>query len=106
MDCILLGSGSEEVFRKQCRENLSTFKYLCNFLGPILGKKNTHLRDSILVECRVVIILYHLGSGNTLIRIADLFGLGESITSIIVKECCEAIRILLKPLVIKKTTLV
>ena len=48
------------------------------------GKKNTHLRDSILVECRVVIILYRLGSGNTLIMIADLFGLGESTTSIIV----------------------
>ena len=106
MDCILLESGSEEVFRKQCQVNLSTFKYLCNFLGPVLGKKNIHLRDSILVECRVVITLYRLGSDNTLIRIADLFGLGENTTSIIVKECSEAIRILLKPLVIKKTTLV
>ena len=87
-------------------DNLSTFKYLCNLLGLVLEKKNTHFRDSILVECRVAIILYHLGSGNTLIMIAGLFGLGESTTSIIVRECCKAIRILLKPLVFKKPTLV
>ena len=58
------------------------------------------------MECRVAITLYRLGSGKTLIMIADLFGLGESTTSIIVRECCEAIRILLKPLVFKKPTLV
>ena len=77
-----------------------------NLLGPVLKKKNTHLKDSILVECKVVITLYCLGSGNTLIIIADLFGLGENTTSIIVRECCEVIRILLKPLVFKKPTLV
>ena len=66
LDCTLLGSSSEEVFRKRCRVNLSTFKYLCNLLGPVLGKKNTHLKDSISVECRVAITLYRLGRGNTL----------------------------------------
>ena len=106
LDCTLLGSGSKEVFRKRCRVNLSTFKYLCNLLGLVLGKKNTRLRDSVSVECRVAITLYRLGSGNTVIMIADLFGLGESTTSIIVRECCEAIRILLKPLVFKRPTLV
>ena len=106
LDCTLLGSGLEEVFRKRCRVNLSTFKYLCNLLGPVLGKKNTRLKDSVSVECRVAITLYCLGSGNTLIMIADLFGLRESTTSVIVRECCEAIRILLKPLVFKKPTLV
>ena len=101
LDCTLLRSSLEEVFRKRCQINLSTFKYLCNLLGPILKKKNTHLRDSILVECRVAITLYRLGRGNTLIIIADLFGLEESTTSKTVRECCEAIRILLKPLVLK-----
>ena len=99
MDCILLGSGLEEVFQKRCRINLSTFKYLYNLLGPVLGKNNTYFRDSISVECKVAITLYCLGSGNTLIMIANLFGIGESTTSIIVRECCEAIRILFKPLV-------
>ena len=79
---------------------------MCNLLGPVLGKKNTHLRDSVSVEYRVVIILYRLESDNTLIMIANLFGLGESTTSIIMKECCEAIRILLKPLVFKRPTLI
>ena len=58
------------------------------------------------MECRVAISLYRLGSGNTLILIVDLFGLEESTTSKIVKKCCEAIRILLKPLIFKKLALV
>ena len=103
LDCTLLGSSLEEVFPKQCQVNLSTFKYLCNLLGPVLGKRNTHLRDSILVKYRVAIILYHLRSGNTLIMIADLFELEESTTLKILKKCCKAIRILLKPLVFLKT---
>ena len=106
LDCTLLESGSEEVFRKQCWVNLSTFKYLCNLLGPVLEKKNTHLRDNILVEYRVAITLYRLGSGNTLIMIIDLFGLGENTPSIIVRECCETIRILLTRLVLKRPTLI
>ena len=105
-DCNLLRSSSEEVFQKRCWINLFTFKYLCNLLEPILEKKNTHLRDSILVEGRVAIALYCLGSGNTLIMIVDLFGLRESTTSKIMRECCEAIRILLKLLILKKPTLV
>ena len=70
------------------------------------GKRNAHFRVSISVECRVAITLYRLGSDNTLIMIADLFGLGENTTSIIVTECCESIKILLKPLVFKKPILV
>ena len=38
--------------------------------------------------------------------IADLLGLEENTTSKIVRECCEAIKILLKPLVFKRPTLV
>ena len=106
LDCTLLESGLEEVFQKQCWVNLSTFKYLCNLLGPVLGKKNTHFRVSILVEYRVAITFYRLESDDTLIMIADIFRVGENTTSIIVKEYCEAIRILLKPLVFKKPTLV
>ena len=79
---------------------------MCNLLRLVLGKKNTYLRDSILVEYRVAIIVYHLESDNTLIMIVDLFGLGGSTTSKIVRKCCEAIRILLKRLVFKKSILV
>ena len=64
-------------------------------------KKNTHLRYSISKECRVTLILHCLETGSILIMIVDLFGLGESTTLKIMRECCEAIRILLKPLILK-----
>jgi len=38
--------------------------------------------------------------------IGDLFWVGLSITFIIVKGCCEAIKIYLRPLVFKKQTLI
>ena len=101
---ILIGSSLEEVFWKWYWVNLSTFKYLYNLLGPVL-KKKIHLRDSILVEYRVAIILYRLGSGNILIMIANLFELRESTTSEIVRGCCKAIRVLKKWLVFKKPSL-
>ena len=61
--------------------------------------QHTYLRDNILVKCRVAITQYCLESGNTLIMNDYLFWLGISTTLEIVRECCEAIRILLKPLV-------
>jgi hypothetical protein len=57
------------------------------------------------VEYRVAVILSRLGTGNTLMMVGDLFGLGLSTTSEIVRKCCKAIRIHLKPLVFKKPTL-
>ena len=54
LNCTLLGSGSEEIFQKRCRVNLSTFKNLCNLLRSVLGKKNTHLRDSVLVDVELL----------------------------------------------------
>jgi hypothetical protein len=63
------------------------------------------MKQSVSMECRVAITLYRLESGDTLMMIGDLFGLGLNTISIIVRECCEAIRIYLRPLVSKKPTL-
>jgi len=106
LESTLLGSYSKVDFRKRMRVNISTFNYLCTLLGPIMKKEDTHLRQSIPVECRVAVTLCRLATGNTLMMISDLFGIGVSTTSEIVRECCEAIRIRLKPLVFKKPTLV
>jgi len=83
----------------------STFQYLCSLLGPVLKKKDTHLRESIIMERRIAIIFSRLATDNSLQMVGDLFGVGLSTTSIIVRECCEAIRIHLRPLVFKKSTL-
>ena len=70
-----------------------------------MKKNDTYLRDSISMECRVAITFYRLGRDNSLIIVADLSGLGKNTTLEIIKECCEAIGILLKPLVFKKPSL-
>ena len=57
------------------------------------------------MEYRVAIIIYCLESGNTLIMIVNLFELGDSTTSKIIRECCQAIRILLKSLVFMNPSL-
>jgi hypothetical protein len=86
--------------------SIPTFKYLCTILGCIFKNKDTKTRESILVKYRIAIILSQLETDNTLMMVGDLFGLGLDTTSEIVKECCKAIRIHLKPLVLKKPILV
>ena len=101
MEHTLFGSFSEVQFQRRMRVRISTFKYLCALLGPVLRKKDTRIRDSISVETRVAVTISRLGTGNTLVMIADLFKIGVSTASEIVRECCEAIRIHLRPLVFK-----
>ncbi len=59
------------------------------------------MRESILVEARVTMVLARLGNGNSLQMCGEVYGIAES-TSIIMREFCVAIRKHLKPLVIPK----
>jgi hypothetical protein len=56
------------------------------------------------VETHVVVTLSRLSTENTLRMCGEMFGLVESTTSIIVRKCCEAIKILVKLLVFPKLT--
>jgi hypothetical protein len=73
--------------------------------GTYFEGKNTHLRESISVQCRVAVALSRLTTKKSLTMIGDVYGIGLNITSIIMKECCEAIRIQLRSLVFLKPTL-
>jgi hypothetical protein len=101
----LLGSYLELGFWKRSRMNVPTFKYLCTVLGPVFKKENTKMKESISIECRIAVTLSRLGTNNTLMMVGELFKLGLSTTSEIIRECCKAIGSHLKPLVIKKPTL-
>ena len=59
------------------------------------------MTKSIDVETRLAVTL---ATGNTLSMIGDLYGLGISTTSVIVRECCKAIKDHLLPIVIEKST--
>ena len=84
--------------------NKETFFFLCQFLEPHIGKKNTHMTKSIDVETRLAVILPRLATSNTLSMIGDLYGLGICTTFVIVRECCKAIKDHLLPIVIEKST--
>ena len=56
------------------------------------------------VEIQVAVTLSRLSIGNTLRMYGEIYGLAQPTTFVIVKNCCEAIKILLKPLVLQKLT--
>jgi hypothetical protein len=100
----LLGSYSDKMFRNCLKINKQTFFFLCQILRPTIGKMTTPLNPVIDVETRVAVTLHRLATGNTLATIADLYGIGESTASVIVREFCEAMKFHLKPLTIEMLT--
>ena len=71
---------------------------------PSIGKISTQINQTIDAETRVAVTFNRLLVRNTLSTIADLYGIAENTTSIIIRECCKAIKIHLKPLVFEKLT--
>jgi hypothetical protein len=62
------------------------------------------MKENILVEARVAMVLVRLSNEFFLQMCGEVYGIVESTTSIIVREFCVAIRKHLKPLVIPKLT--
>jgi hypothetical protein len=74
------------------RVNKEIFSFLCETLGPNIKKFDTPMTASVDVETRVVVTLARLATGNTLSMIGGFNGIAESIASVIVRECCKAIK--------------
>lgn len=49
VDRLLLGSWTEKDFRSRTRVNFSTFRFLCEKLGPYLKKEDTRFRPTVPV---------------------------------------------------------
>jgi hypothetical protein len=62
------------------------------------------MRENIPVKVIVAMTLTKLGSGNSLQMCGEVYGIAESMASIIVREFCVAIKKHLKLLVIPKLT--
>ena len=56
------------------------------------------------VEIQLVVTLSRLSIGNTLRMYREIYGLAKPTTFIIIRNCCEAIKILLKPVIFQKLT--
>jgi hypothetical protein len=92
MDCFLLGSFTEWMFKQRTRVSHGTFRFLCEKLGPFLKKKDIRMRVAIFVETRIAVSLCRLGTGNGLLLIGEVYGIAECIASCIVREFFKAVR--------------
>jgi hypothetical protein len=100
----LLGNYSNKMFRDRMRVNKETFLFLYETLGPSIKDFDTPMTTSVDVESIVVVILARLATSNTLYMIGDLYGIVESTISVIIRECCKAIKDQLLLIVIEKLT--
>ena len=67
------------------------FEHLLSLVGPIISKRNTHLRESISAELRLVITLRFLSSGDAQQSLSYSFRIGKTTVSNIISETCSAI---------------
>jgi hypothetical protein len=80
------------MFKQQTRLILETFQFLCNIVGPSLGKVDSRMKSCIPIETQVAIALFHLSNGYTLQICGEMYGVVESTTSIIVGDFCATIK--------------
>ena len=83
-------SWSDKEFKRNFRVSRDTFEYLCSELQPVLGKRYV-VRKPILVQQRVAMTLWRLGTNVEYRTIGHLFGVGLSSVCAIGHEVCEAI---------------
>ena len=94
-DRLLLGSFTQKLFTQITRISHNTFKFLCDMSGPYLQRRNTHMRDAISIESKVVMSLQRLGTRNTLYIVGDVYGMTKSTITETVRNFCRSVRVYL-----------
>jgi hypothetical protein len=79
----------------------TTFRFLCERLGPYLKKEDTRFRVTVPVQEMIEMSLHRLGSGDGLQTIGDLYGVHKNTLSIIVREFFRAVRKYLQPIFVQ-----
>ncbi|TRZ00669.1 hypothetical protein DNTS_012304 [Danionella cerebrum] len=82
------------------RMSRETFFYLCEELRPRLSRQDTRLRPALRLEKRVAVALWRLASNVEYRTISTLFGIGRSTVCKCVREVCQAIVLILRPLLL------
>ncbi|XP_036340253.1 putative nuclease HARBI1 [Rhagoletis pomonella] len=80
--------------------NRKSFRKLCHMLIG-MERRNTHYRKAIVLEKRVAIALYALGSSAEYRTMANMFGVGKSTVGRILIEFCHEVWKFLWPLYLK-----
>ena len=100
-DNFMTGTMIDEEWRENFRMSKESFMRLCDLLRPFLEKQSTHLRKTIEVEKRVAVTLYYLSDEGRYRKVGNAFGIAKCTVSVIIREVCEVISIVLGPDYIK-----
>ncbi|CAL8090309.1 unnamed protein product [Orchesella dallaii] len=78
-------------FRKYFHMSRETFDYVYDELAEQLQKSNTSMRDSLPGKKRLAATIYRMATNAEYIKVANLFGIGKSTTTSLVRDVCEVI---------------
>ena len=67
-----------ELWKKEFRMSVETFKYLLDLIGVNLRRLGTRFRKAIKVEKRTAIVIWTLSTGNSYKSVSRVFGVGKS----------------------------
>ena len=81
----------ESSFKTSFRMTPNSFYRLHALLRPYIEKKTTHLRPTVDSKDRLAIFLYHIAHGASYTTLTDLFAVGRSTVSDIIRDVSRAI---------------
>ena len=90
-DNFCLGLKVNEEWKENFRMSQKSFHKLCTELRPYLEKQSTRFRDPVSVEKQVASTLYYLADEGRLRKVSNVFGIGKSTVSKIVRRVTQAI---------------
>ncbi|XP_057307667.1 uncharacterized protein LOC130645634 [Hydractinia symbiolongicarpus] len=80
-----------EYFFRYLRMSPDRFEHLLSLVGPVIQRQDTHMRESISAEQRLVITIRYLSSGDAQQSLCYSFRISKSTISSIISETCIAI---------------
>lgn len=83
-------------FDNFCRMSYVDFEFLLNKISPMISKDNTSFREAIPAKYRLAITLRFLASGDSYKSLHYLFKVSTQSISIIIREVCKAINVVLR----------
>ena len=72
---------------------------MCTHLRPLIARQNTNYREAVCVEAHIACALYKLVNGVSLLTCSEMFGIGVSTASLVLKEVVLAITIVYKDMI-------
>ncbi|KAE9523848.1 hypothetical protein AGLY_015736, partial [Aphis glycines] len=87
----LLNELDGDDFRNYLRMDYDCFNELLNLVSPLISKQNTHMRDAVSAEERLVATLRYLATGRDYADLKFSTAISPQLLSKIIPETCNAI---------------